>query len=42
MPFLKTISIAGSVGRGGRNQPADVKAVQARLNELMGLHASLW
>src|SRR4051812_18798172 len=36
MAILKSISIVGSVGRGGRNLPADVKTIQARLNELMG------
>lgn len=35
MAMLKPISITGSVGRGGRNLPADVITIQTRLNELM-------
>lgn len=35
MAALKSISITGSVGKGGNNKSADVKAVQTRLNELM-------
>lgn len=36
MPITSSIGITGSVGRGGRNSVLDVKAVQGRLNELMG------
>ncbi|MBL8820210.1 MAG: hypothetical protein JNL58_29575 [Planctomyces sp.] len=36
MATLTPISITGSVGRGGKNLPADVKCIQTRLNELMG------
>ncbi len=36
MAILISVLIVGSVGRGGRNLPADVKTIQARLNELMG------
>lgn len=36
MAILKSVSIVGSVGRGGRNLLADVKTIQTRLNELMG------
>lgn len=34
MPITSIIKITGSVGANGRNIPADVKAVQQRLNEL--------
>ncbi|MCX7283628.1 MAG: hypothetical protein NTX28_06210 [Novosphingobium sp.] len=34
MPITSTIRITGSVGANGRNNPADVKAVQQRLNDL--------
>ena len=36
MAILISVLIVGSVGRGGRNLPADVKTIQAQLNELMG------
>lgn len=36
MATLSPIVISGSVGKGGKNASADVKAVQTRLNELMG------
>lgn len=34
MPINSTININGSVGRRGRNNPMDVRAVQTRLNDL--------
>lgn len=36
MAIHSSIFVSGSVGRGGRNQPNDVRTVQTRLNELMG------
>ncbi|GJM43553.1 MAG: hypothetical protein DHS20C21_03950 [Gemmatimonadota bacterium] len=36
MAIHSSIFISGSVGRGGKNQAADVSTVQTRLNELMG------
>lgn len=36
MTITSSISITGSVGKGGRNLSADVTTVQKRLNELMG------
>ncbi len=35
MPIYSSIGITASVGRNGQNRPADVVAVQERLNELM-------
>lgn len=35
MPITSSIAIRGTVGRGGRNDPTDVRVVQTRLNELM-------
>ena len=35
MAILAPISITGSVGKGGRNAPSDVKNIQKRLNDLM-------
>lgn len=35
MPIHSSIYIKGSVGRGGRNDRADVAAIQRRLNDLM-------
>ena len=35
MPIYSSIGIRASVGRGGRNETADVSAVQKRLNDLM-------
>lgn len=35
MPIYASINVRSSVGRGGRNDPTDVRAIQTRLNELM-------
>jgi hypothetical protein len=35
MPISSSISIRGSVGQLGRNDPADVRTIQTRLNQLM-------
>jgi peptidoglycan hydrolase-like protein with peptidoglycan-binding domain len=35
MPIYSSIAIRASVGRGGRNESADVMAIQKRLNDLM-------